>query len=443
MPSCKLPLTFLLFALLCVGPAWAGAEGTEDERKAARQARKEARKAEAARKSADPNRTEPSLFPGVGYDSNRGIGFGAVGNVTKLKEGLAPWRYRLDGTIWFYADLSPEGTPEITYMYDYLDFDWLISSQVRWQSRVWFRRETDVGWYGLGNASEAARPWQAIDADADPEAWARARRFHEYDHIYPGLRTNLRVGLVGPLEAFGGASLIWNWVNLYPGSQLERDLGGGAGAETQEALVGVGRHGVLQGQVGLVADGRDQELDPRRGWMVEASVRGGGVFEDPAGYAGLNSHLRLYIPVLPDRITLAGRVMGDLLFGRPPFYMLGRFGGLRPDDGIAGQLGIRGPPSRRYHGMGKLIASLELRTRLFTVRALGRPATVGLNAFVDGGRVWADGTGGNALDGTGAGLQGAIGVGGRLRFGDGFMVRADIGWSPEGTAIYVDVDHTF
>lgn len=412
-----------------------------EEKKALREAKKAAREA----RQNDPDRIDPAIFPGASYDSNRGIGFGVVGNIARFKPTFDPWQWRLAFNLWFYVDRGPDGLPELTYNDDYVDFDQpgLAGGRLRLTSRIWFRRQSDLGWYGIGNASVARNPWEAIDEAEAPQAWARARRFHEYAHSYPGARIVARVRAVGDLEVFGGLSLVWNWIELYPGSLLALEAGGASGPAIQKALVGIGRHGVLELLGGAVLDHRDEELDPKRGYLLEASVRGGPVLEQWSGYGGANAHLRVYLPIHPQRVTLAARVLADVLFGEPPFYELGRFGGLKVEDGPAGAWSLRGPPARRWHGKVKVFGTLELRTRIVTVKVGGIPATLGLNAFVDVGRSWAELTPRPELDGPALGLKNALGVGGRLRFGAATMVRADVGWSPDGTSVYVDVEHTF
>lgn len=435
-------LLALLAALLLAAPALAADQPlTKDEKKALRDAKKAARKA----KQESPDRIDPAIFPGVSYDSNRGIGFGVIGNIARFKPDFDPWKWRLAFNVWFYVDRGPDGLPELTYNDDYVDFDQpgLAGGRLRLTSRIWFRRQSDLGWYGLGNASEAQNPWEAIDEDESPEAWAHARRFHEYAHSYPGARVVARVLTGGNLELFGGLSLVWNWIDLYPGSLLTLESGGASGLRVQKALVGVKRHGVLEFLGGAVLDERDEELDPKRGFMIEGSVRGGPVIEEWAGYGGLNAHVRAYLPIHPTRVTLATRVMADVLFGDPPFYELGRFGGLKVEDGPAGAWSLRGPPARRWHGKVKVFGTIELRTRLVTLQVLGNATTLGLNVFVDVGRSWAELTPRPELDGRGMGLKTALGLGGRLRFGAATLVRADVGWSPDGTAVYVDVEHTF
>ena len=427
------PLLLLLLAPLLVGAAPA------EERADARAARKASRRA----RQEDPRRVEPGLFPGAAYDSNLGFGTGVVGNVAQLDPAFDPYRWRLAAQVFLYIDEGATGLPEVTYMYNYADLDvpGLAGGALRVRSRLWFRRQIDAGWFGLGNASEAQEPWTGLEEGS--EAYIAAHRFQEFDSMEAGGRAFFRLRIAPKLEFFGGATLFWLWPTVYPGSRLEQDLAGGSGQATKDAIVGAERHGVLEGIGGLLWDTRDDETDPERGLFNELSVRGGPVFEAEAGYLGFNAHARLYLPVVPFYFTLGLRAMADVLLGQPPFYELARTGGFWPVEGLSGPLALRGMPARRYHGKVKVLGNLEARFRFFTLRVLGQRTTVGALAFLDAGRVWADTVPRPELDGAAPGVKVGAGAGLRLRFGTTLMVRADFAWTAEGSGIYIDVEHIF
>jgi hemolysin activation/secretion protein len=136
------------------------------------------------------------------------------------------------------------------------------------------------------------------------------------------------------------------------------------------------------------------------------------------------------------RVVLAGRLAGDVLYGDPPFYELARF---EDTYAIGGLNGVRGVPAQRYYGKVKVLGNVELRTEIVTFRALGKPVTFGVTAFLDGGRVWADTTPRPDLDGGGsggiAGLKYGVGGGVRFQSGSAFVLRGDVAWSPDATPI--------
>jgi hemolysin activation/secretion protein len=141
-------------------------------------------------------------------------------------------------------------------------------------------------------------------------------------------------------------------------------------------------------------------------------------------------------------VTVAGRIVGDILFGDPPFAELPRF---EDTYAVGGSNGVRGVPQERYCGKVKVFGNVEVRTRVFDFRFLSKPMSVGFEVFFDGGRVWADTGPQPGLDGTGFGLKYGVGGGLRLASGSAFVLRADVAWSPDATPIgaYVSAGEMF
>jgi hypothetical protein len=382
--------------------------------------------ASAAEDGAEPAgseaRIEWAVFPELSYDSDIGMGFGVLGNIARVREGVDPWLWKVQAQAYVTLGKGPDDKLVVNYTNDYLDFDFpvLAGGRVRLTGRAAFRRQINTPWYGVGNAT-ASTPERA------------GGQYHVVDHIYPGVRADAWIQLPHGLALVAGGRFLLNWIRAPEGSLLE--------AQADE-LVGAGRHQLLQVQGGLLIDNRDRELAPQHGVFAELTLRGGAVLEDATGYGGLNATFRGYEAIIPDHLIVAGRAMVDVLVGDPPFYELARFAGTRPDE-MWGSWGIRGIGMRRFAGKVRLLGNLELRGRFVTFNLAKRPFTIGALAFVDAGRVWAELTPHPELDGTGVGLHVAGGAGLRLIWGEAFVVRADFGWSAEGSGIYVDVSHIF
>jgi hypothetical protein len=79
------------------------------------------------------------------------------------------------------------------------------------------------------------------------------------------------------------------------------------------------------------------------------------------------------------------------------------------------------------------------------MKILGVQRRLGLVAFVDSGRLWADYASHPDLDGTGLGLKYGLGGGLRIASGKTFMLRFDLAWSPQkpGTSGYLLAGHMF
>jgi outer membrane protein assembly factor BamA len=196
---------------------------------------------------------------------------------------------------------------------------------------------------------------------------------------------------------------------------------------------------------GLLWDTRDHDLVPSRGVFHEASLRFTPDPRSDVSYAGATVALRFYRPLYRDRLVLAARVMGDMLFGDPPIYELARHGGLFPMPAPGGGSGVRGVPMQRYHGKVKLLSNLELRARVLPLSVFGQRFNIGAIAFFDAGRVWSDFTASERLDGSGPGIKVGFGGGLRIQWGEAFLLRTDVAWSPDADPIgfYFNVNHVF
>ena len=100
-----------------------------------------------------------------------------------------------------------------------------------------------------------------------------------------------------------------------------------------------------------------------------------------------------------------------MMFDNPPFYELARY-----DDTFAlgGQNGVRGVPGQRYYGKVKIFGNVEVRSQLIQFKLFKKELTLGVAAFFDAGRAWAEWARHPELDGRGWGIK--YGTGGGVRF---------------------------
>jgi len=379
-----------------------------------------------------PERLEPGLMPILAGDSDIGIGFGAVGTLARFRPGCRPYCWRLEALVYLTVKPTDAGV-QLPY-HDYylkLDLPGLAGGRLRLYGELGFSRYTTSGYYGLG--------------DASPALDDRPSRGHQYDRIFPQLRARARIALLRHLSLMLGASFTYNRLTLYEGSKLAEDLAAGD-VETRSRLHGTSDHALGELTLGWIWDTRDHERAPTRGMFHELSWRGSPALAAGAdvAYGGLNLTLRFFQALWRERLVLAARVMADLLLGDPPFYELACHGGLFPSSAIGGATAVRGVPLQRYHGKVKLLGNLELRARLLPFRIRSQRFNLGALLFVDAGRVWTDYRA-LALDGAGAGIKVGLGGGLRLQWGETFILRADVAWSPDArpVGVYVDVGHIF
>ncbi len=381
--------------------------------------------------TAGEGRLQPAGVPVVSYNPDLGVGVGALFSLARVHPDASPFRWRLRINSVVHLNPSPDFGPVLTQQAHsaLLQVPGLAADRLRLEAALVGFDRAVAPWYGPGNASLESRSWEALDREADPEAWAVARRYHRYRHSQVRGRLEARLTLAGDLALLAAVDGGWNRVIVYPGSLL-------AGEER----TGLGDHGLLLGQLGLVWDSRDDEVDPSRGAFGELSVRGGPVLGEGTGYAGVHLALRGYLPA--GRMTVALRLVGDVLLGEPPLYEYGLLPGVPQTPAVGGGRSLQGVPAGRYQGAVKLLAGAELRSWFATLRIRRLRLRIGGATGIDVGRVWAE-PGPSGLDGGGLGLKVGLAAGLRLMMGRAFVVRIDGAWSELGMAVYLDAGHAF
>ena len=386
----------------------------------------------------NPERYEWGLLPALTFDTDIGFGFGAIVTLARFSKGYYPYLWRLEvlGLMTVKGKPSGEGF-EFPFHNDYikLDLPGLLSGHLRLNARIGFSRFSTSGYFGFGNA-----------AKVNVAAREKNSRYHMVDRIYPLANLRARIRVAPHLEALVGGQVIYNWLNPYSGSLFERDLAS-PDPETRSLLRGTGRYAVFEGIVGWIYDTRDHEYLPTHGMFHEISWRfsPGWAIGTDHGYGGINLTLRAYHALLGSYLILAGRIMADLLVGDPPYYTLAQHGGLFDDDSLGGARAIRGIPQQRHLGKIKLFGNLELRSRFLPFTLGGQRFQLGALVFFDAGRTWADWRDPENLDGDGLGLKFGTGAGLRLAWGETFIIRADVAYSPdaEPIGVYIDINHIF
>src|SRR5205807_142800 len=87
----------------------------------------------------------------------------------------------------------------------------------------------------------------------------------------------------------------------------------------------------------------------------------GGTGKLPFRYGQATLNLRGYVPFFTPRMTLAARLVGDVLFGEVPFFELPRY---EDTYAVGGAQGVRGVPAQRYYGKVKVFGNVEMRARV-------------------------------------------------------------------------------
>jgi outer membrane protein assembly factor BamA len=363
-------------------------------------------------------RTELNFVPVVGGDSDVGLGGGVIGDLARLDPGYKPFRWRLEVAA-IVTFKFVEGKLRVPFQDNYILMTWpelTDSKRLRLELRPSYTSETTQRFYGIGNAS----PRPPGDTSNDR---------YQYERTRAAMIVSARIRLAGHFGIRSQLDYTYNWMNIHQGSLLD-ELRTNGPPRVRQLLAGPPRHGVATATVGLEYDSRDDETVTTRGVWHQLRLRVSPKLgpEHPFDYANLNGTLRFY--TTPFRwLHVAARLIGDVLFGHPPFYELTRIEDMSM---LGGGKGIRGMVGQRYYGLGRVVGNVETQIPILQHQFFKKPFALSLAAFADGGRVWAELRPNPDLDGPAPGLKYGVGGGIRLQEGKTFVIRADVAWSPDG-----------
>lgn len=387
--------------------------------------------------------TEPGLLPIVAGDSDVGLKFGAFGQLARFQDHARPYAWRSQLLLAASVRDGATGT-EFPYREAAFRLDWphAFVERLRLTLDLQWLQTTNYGYFGLGNASHAERRWAGFAPGTD--AYVRARRYYQYDGESPNIRLSAREAIAPAWSRFGGIALGRIVTRPYDGSLLAHDVATATGAAK---LHGTGDVALLMLGFGFAFDTRDHETVTTRGQFHELAFRLVPGTPGTEAYFGATATLRGYVAVDGERLSIAARLVGDVVTRNAPLFELSRYGGLYSGQGPGGGRGIRGIPQGRLLGRTKAIGNLELRSLFLPFTIGGQRWSLGAAAFLDAGRVWTDTLASvPALDGPAWKIHWGAGGGPRVRWGDALLLRVDVAYAPLGAelgsapAIYFDFD---
>jgi len=176
-----------------------------------------------------------------------------------------------------------------------------------------------------------------------------------------------------------------------------------------------------------------------RGINVNILGRGmAGLDQRASSFGALEGSFTFYQSFrLPARVVFAWRVGGGHNFGSYEFYQA---------QILSGKTELRGFRKTRFYGDSKAFSNLEMRIKLADIRSYLFPASLGILAFNDVGRVWYKDDAG--VDPTAPGGKSSAwhsGFGGGIWFTPFNMavLSVEAGHSREGTLAYVRLGFLF
>lgn len=377
-------------------------------------------------------KTDVNVLPVAGGTTEIGFGGGAFAGITRSVQDVQPYIWNIEAVA--FATFKSESGLKVPFQDAYVKFTLprlAGNIPLRMELRPSYTSESTIAYYGLGNASPFG-----------PAENASAQQHFQYERLHPTMDVTLRFPLADHWGAKFGATYIYNRLNIEPNSQLGQDIANSTDPTVKRLLNVSLDHSVALFKYGFQYDTRDSEVSAHRGMFHEVTLKlsPGGVPSLPYRYAQVNTNVRFYGTISRRWLTVGARVVGDVLVGDAPFYELARY-----DDtyAVGGPNGVRGVPTQRYYGKVKVFGNVELRSELIRFRAFEKELKIGPVAFFDAGRVWADTSYQPQLDGTGVGIHWGAGGGLRFQSGDAFVIRADVGGSPETVAGYFGVGQNF
>ncbi len=185
----------------------------------------------------------------------------------------------------------------------------------------------------------------------------------------------------------------------------------------------------MGGGLRLDVDTRKNLINPVSGilWKNKISTLF-GINKTDDEYHQFNTEFSVYQSFkIPARLTFAARVGWGINIGDYPFFKGQTLGGREQ---------IRGYRKTRFYGDESLYSNFEMRLKLFNIRGYILPASLGILAFHDVGRVWLEGEDSDKWH---------RGVGGGIWLAPFNMavVSAEIGASEEETLFYIRLGFLF
>jgi hypothetical protein len=375
-------------------------------------------------------RYEPAGFPIIGGNSDIGFQFGATATLSFFENGVKPYAWNADilASMSFKGGEGPGGGGIEVAQQSYLaNVDWpgLVGGHLRITPQLAYSRTINENYFGLGNASSAARP---------PGAEPSSNRFHEFVQNLVYTRWPLRVQAYGPIAWMMVPAFRYVVPETYANSDLERDE---RTRRPDGSPLVLGTRPVSLPSVagGFIYDSRDNEIFPRSGMYHQAGVRYEHGF--PSGnaisYGEGGIILSGFVPVAGPLI-FASRLLVDMEFGNVPFFDLFESGPFQLKEAPGGSTGVRGVPIGRYLGPIKVVANAEFRALLVRFKFLGQRFSVGGDMFFDTGRVWSDYSFHSPLEGSGLGLKYGVGAGMYWLWGQAAIFRVEAAYSPDAAS---------
>lgn len=378
-----------------------------------------------------PQGWELFALPALNFDSDEGVGYGALAEIYNYGHGVRPYRFTVRPIVF----LTSKGRRDFAIFFDapkVLPRDWRLDGYLGREQQL------ATPYYGVGNATAYTET-----LENPPNAY-----YYRYGRTVARAFANVqhKIGRF-PARALFGAGFGDVKTDATPfdsGTTLmAQQLAGGTFPCAPPGCSTPPRGKIAYVRTGLVWDTRDREIAPNHGsygdFLVQRVDKALGATTSYTRFTGI---FRKYSPVTSG-IVLAQRVLLQQTSGDAPFYDLASiqtsFG---QQEGLGGSNSIRGLPKNRFVGKGIALLNTDLRWRFREFTLWKKPAYLTASTFVDFGRVWAESLEPGEIV---SDLHSGYGAGIRLGLGRSFAVAFDAARSPDSksTQIYIGLGYPF
>lgn len=377
----------------------------------------------AAQESPSETGLEIGALPAVNFDSDEGFGYGVIAELYQYGEGgRDPYVWTVQPTVF----LTTKGRRDVTVFFDaphVLPGGWRVT--------VFAGRQKQIAtpYYGLGNATAYD---ESLEADDGPDPF-----YYRFGLTRTSLNVDLqrRVGDDIPARFLIGTGMQRATVKPVPEDDGTTLYAMDHGTGEEKAWLNYVR-------AGLVWDTRDRETGPTSGaWSELVIRRTEQALAADVSFTRISFIDRRYFSLTDDLVFAHRYLVQDVTAGAPDFELFRIQSSFKGAEGLGGATTVRGIPRNRYVGRGMLVWNSELRWRVWDLRAFDRDFHVVLSAFLDQGRVWADGF---DLGGVFDDLHRGYGGGVRVGMGENFVGAADVGTSSEaGLGLYLGLGYLY
>lgn len=337
-------------------------------------------------------------LPIISYDADLGLQYGALVNLFDYGDGSS-YPKALQS---LYAEVSryTKGSGINRFYYDTKT----LIPGIRMFADVSYLTDKTMDFYGF-NGYESVYNTSWIDENSDDY---KSRVFYKYDRKIFRLYTDFQ-GKFKRDERF-----VWvlgiNFYNYQIGRVDVHKLNEGKSEDKQlpdtatlydhymdwGILSDEERKGgnITYLKMGLSYDTRDHEATPTKGIWAEAilNIAPGFMASKGFGHGTLGLTFRQYIPLVPDKLTMAYRLgYQQQLYGDCPFFLLPNIGTVwlrrATSEGLGGATTLRGVKRQRVVGEGIAYANMEFRWNFLHGLFLNQNFMLALTAFADAGMV--------------------------------------------------------